>query len=106
MAAAGVKYHVGREANRVYGEEHNGVQTGVLHHRHHFGVLKEKISPYVVPGDPGSGVLPRVSAAPPGAFAGDTVIMSAAPQLPRPPAACAATHSAHPQMPPRLTPWN
>ncbi len=68
MAAAGVSYHVGREANRVYGEEHNGVQTGVLHHRHHFGVLQEKISPYVVPGDPKSGVLPRVSAAHPGEF--------------------------------------
>jgi hypothetical protein len=40
----------------------------VLHHRHHFGVLKEKISPYVVPGDPKSGVLPRVSAAHPGKF--------------------------------------
>ena len=68
MAAAGVDYHVGREANRIYGEEHNGVQTGVLHHRHHFGYLKEKVSPYVVPGDPKSGVLPRVSAAPPGVF--------------------------------------
>lgn len=68
LAAAGVDYHVGREANRVYGEEHNGVQTGVLHHRHHFGVLKEKISPYVVPGDPKSGVLPRVNAEPPGTF--------------------------------------
>jgi hypothetical protein len=33
MAAAGVDYHVGREANSVYGEEHNGVQVGVLHHR-------------------------------------------------------------------------
>mgnify|MGYP003872811777 CR=1 FL=1 len=68
MAAAGISYHVGREANRVYGEEHNGVQTGVLHHRHHFGVLKEKISPYVVPGDPTSGALPRISAASPGIF--------------------------------------
>ena len=68
MAAAGVSYHVGREANRVYGEEHNGVQTGVLHHRHHFGVLKEGISPYVVPGDPTSGVLPRISTASPGVF--------------------------------------
>jgi len=68
MAAAGVEYHVGREANRVYGEEHNGVQVGVLHHRHHFGVLKEKVSPYVVPGDPKSGVLARVSAEPPGVF--------------------------------------
>jgi hypothetical protein len=64
MAAAGVDYHVGREANSVYGEEWNGVQTGVLHHGHHFG--KMNISPYVVPGDPSSGVLPRISTAPPG----------------------------------------
>ncbi len=66
MAAAGVDYHVGREAQSVYGEEWNGVQTGVLHHRHHFGVLTQKISPYWIPGDPKSGVLPRVSAAHPG----------------------------------------
>ncbi len=77
MAAAGVSYHVGREANSVYGEEHNGVQTGVLHHRHHFGVLKEKVSPYVVPGDPRSGVLPRVSAAHPGDFGeGDSKVQA------------------------------
>ena len=77
MASAGVSYHVGREANSVYGEEHNGVQTGVLHHRHHFGVLKEKISPYVVPGDPRSGVLPRVSAAHPGNFGeGDSKVQA------------------------------
>lgn len=68
MAAAGCDYHVGREANSVYGEEHNGVQVGVLHHRHHFGAVKEKISPYKVPGDPKSGVLPRVSAEDPGKF--------------------------------------
>jgi len=68
MAAAGVDYHVGREANSVYGEEHNGVQVGVLHHRHHFGAVKEKISPYKVPGDSKSGVLPRVSAEDPGKF--------------------------------------
>jgi hypothetical protein len=68
MAAAGLDYHVGREARAQYNEELNGVQTGVLHHRHHFGVLKEKISPYVVPGDPKSGVLPRISPEPPGEF--------------------------------------
>lgn len=68
MAAAGVDYHVGRESNATYGETLNGVQTGVLHHRHHFGVLKTQISPYVVPGDPSSGVLPRISTAPPGNF--------------------------------------
>ncbi|MGV3754338.1 MAG: FAD-dependent oxidoreductase [Verrucomicrobiota bacterium] len=72
MAAGGVDYHVGREANSVYDEKWNGIQTGVLHHRHHYGVLKEGISPYVIPGDPKSGVLPRVSAEPPGEFgAGD-----------------------------------
>lgn len=68
LAAAGVDYHVGREANSVYGEQWNGVQVGVLHHRHHFGALKTKISPYVIPGDPKSGVLPRISTAPPGEY--------------------------------------
>jgi FAD dependent oxidoreductase len=68
MAAAGVDYHVGRESQSTYGEKWNGVQTGVLHHRHHFGVLKTPISPYVVPGDPKSGVLPRISTTPPGEF--------------------------------------
>ena len=52
----------------TYGETWNGVQTGVLHHRHHFGVLPQPISPYVVPGDPASGVLPRISTAPPGEY--------------------------------------
>ena len=72
MAASGVQYHVGRESKTTYGEEWAGVQTGVLHHRHHFGVLKQPISPYVVPGDPSSGVLPRISTQPPGEYgAGD-----------------------------------
>ena len=66
MAAAGVDYHVGREATKTYNEEWNGVQTGVLHHRHHFGAVKSPISPYVIPGDPKSGVLPRISTEPPG----------------------------------------
>ncbi len=68
LAAARVDYHVGREANSVYGEQWNGVQVGVLHHQHHFGALKKKISPYVVPGDPKSGLLPRISGAPPGEY--------------------------------------
>src|SRR5215208_4498365 len=68
MAAAGVEYHVGREAMSTYGETWNGVQTGVLHHRHHFGVLPGKISPYVVADDPRSGVLPRISTGPPGEY--------------------------------------
>lgn len=69
MATAGVDYTVGRESTDTYGEKWNGVQTGVLHHRHHFGVLKRKIDPYVVPGDPSSGVLPNVSPEPPGEYA-------------------------------------
>jgi hypothetical protein len=68
MAAAGVDYHVGREARSVYGEKWNGAQTGVLHHRHHFGVLKQPVSPYVVPEDSKSGVIWGVSAEPPGEF--------------------------------------
>jgi FAD dependent oxidoreductase len=68
MAAAGVNYHVGRESKAQYGEQWNGVQTGVLHHRHHFGAVKDKISPYWIPGDPKSGVLPRISTAPPGEY--------------------------------------
>ncbi|MCK7554447.1 FAD-dependent oxidoreductase [Chitinophaga sedimenti] len=36
MAAAGVSYQVGREASKVYNEEWNGVQVGVLHHGHYF----------------------------------------------------------------------
>jgi hypothetical protein len=59
MAAAGVDYHVGREASSVYGEEWNSNQVGILHRRHHFGVLERKVSPYVVPGDPASGLLCR-----------------------------------------------
>lgn len=69
LAAAGVSFHVGREAQSVYDEKWNGVQTGVLHHGHYF---KIPISPYVIPGDPSSGLLPRISADPPGEFgAGD-----------------------------------
>jgi hypothetical protein len=68
MAAAGVDFHVGRESMQTYDEKWNGVQTGVLHHRHHFGAVKQPISPYVVPGDPKSGVLPRISAESPGKY--------------------------------------
>ena len=68
MAAAGVAYHVGRESRATYGEQWNGVQTGVLHHRHHFGVLSAPVSPYRIPGDRTSGLLAGVSADPPGEY--------------------------------------
>jgi hypothetical protein len=66
MAAAGVSYRVGRESSATYGERWAGVQTQAFHHGHNFGVIKTPISPYVVPGDASSGVLPHVSAAPVG----------------------------------------
>jgi hypothetical protein len=68
MAAAGISYVVGRESSGQYGERWNGNQIGVLHHQHHFGILKQGIDPYVVPGDPASGLLPRISSDPPGEY--------------------------------------
>jgi hypothetical protein len=68
MAAAGAGFRTGREANAEFGETWNGVQVGVLHHRHHFGVLKKGISPFKTPGDPKSGLLAGISAEPPGAY--------------------------------------
>ncbi|HJP00555.1 MAG TPA: FAD-dependent oxidoreductase [Planctomycetota bacterium] len=62
MAAAGVSYSVGREANSVHGETLNGVQTRNAR-SHQFG---RPIDPYVLPGDPASGLLPRIQAGGPG----------------------------------------
>ena len=62
MAAAGVSYTVGREANATYGESLNGVEVAAAD-SHQFAT---KISPYVVAGDPTSGLLPRVKDEPPG----------------------------------------
>ena len=56
MAAAGVSYHVGREANSVYGETLNGNEPGYAK----FHQLHKGIDPYVKPGDPTSGLLPCV----------------------------------------------
>lgn len=63
MAAAKVSYHVGREANSVYGEIWNGVQTGVFQHGHFF---RSKIDPYKVKGDKASGLLDGISNLAPG----------------------------------------
>ncbi len=63
MATAGVSYHVGRESNTQYGEKWNGNQVGIYHHRHWFAA---KISPYVVPDDPTSGLLPYIDKSEPG----------------------------------------
>ena len=55
MAAAGVTYTVGREANAVYGETLNGVQRRQGYHK-----FEPRVSAYVVPGDPKSALLPNV----------------------------------------------
>ena len=57
MAAAGVSYTVGREANSVYGETISGVERA-LAKEHQFN---KGVSAYVKPGDPSSGLLPFVA---------------------------------------------
>ena len=54
MASAGVSFHVGRESNRVYGEELNGIQPRNQHQFSH------PIDPFVKIGDPSSGLLPHI----------------------------------------------
>ena len=56
MAAAGVSYTVGREANSVYGETISGVERA-LAKNHQFN---KGVSAYIKPGDPSSGLLPYV----------------------------------------------
>lgn len=62
MAKAGVSYHVGREANSVYNETLNGVQTARAT-KHQF--IRD-VDPWVIPGDPKSGVLPGIQTDPAG----------------------------------------
>ena len=53
MAAAGVSYTIGREGNAVYGESLNGNQPAQAR----FHQLNVGVDPYVVKGDPKSGLL-------------------------------------------------
>lgn len=62
MATTGTSYTVGRESNKKYGETLNGVQTRNAK-KHQF---MKPVDPYVVPGDPSSGLLPRIHTGPPG----------------------------------------
>jgi hypothetical protein len=62
MAGAGVSYHVGREGNEAYGETLNGVQTrNATSHQ-----FEKSVDPYIKPGEPASGLLPRIHAGSPG----------------------------------------
>jgi hypothetical protein len=59
MAAAGVSFHVGREANSAYGETLNGVQPKQNVKSHRFVKL---VDPYVKPGNPKSGLVSGIQA--------------------------------------------
>jgi hypothetical protein len=56
MAAAGVSYIVGREANAEYHETLNGINFHPP-----AGEMPRGVDPYIVPGNPASGLLPRVN---------------------------------------------
>ncbi len=56
LAAAGVSFTVGREANSVYDEKSNAITLPV-----HSNNLPKNIDPYMVKGDPESGLLPGVN---------------------------------------------
>jgi hypothetical protein len=65
MAAAQIRHHVGREANSTYGETLNGSQ---VHETHQFEL---PVDPYVIPGQPESGVLRGIENEEPEIGAGD-----------------------------------
>jgi len=65
MAAAGVTYTVGREAESRYGEDLAGVRRGDTKPRRHYTQgnkdhFVQNVDPYITPGDPNSGLLPTV----------------------------------------------
>ncbi|MCB0688704.1 MAG: FAD-dependent oxidoreductase, partial [Saprospiraceae bacterium] len=84
MAAAGVSYTVGRESNDEYGETLNGVQANSINisltrliSRNNFNHnFVPGVDPYVVKGDPSSGLLPNVNAHPGLEGAGDDKIQA------------------------------
>lgn len=55
MAKADVSYTVGREANSQYGEEANGIRAKTPKNQ-----IFDSVDPYIVPGDPDSGLIPLV----------------------------------------------
>lgn len=74
LAAAGISYTVGRESNAQYGESLNGVQANdvsntllgtVSHNSIHHNFI-EGVDPYIVKGDPASGLLPFIREGGPG----------------------------------------
>ncbi|MBX3239449.1 MAG: FAD-dependent oxidoreductase [Chitinophagaceae bacterium] len=74
MAAAGVSYSIGREANSEYGETLNGVQANKIAPTLHWTISRnglnhnfiDRVDPYIVKGDPSSGLLPYITKGGPG----------------------------------------
>ncbi len=52
LARSGVSTVVGREPNSIYGETRNGIREETTHAQ-----FKVRVDPYVIPGDPKSGVI-------------------------------------------------
>ncbi len=74
MAASGVSYTIGRESNKQYGETLNGVQANdysitlrgtVSKNSAHHNFI-DGVDPYIVKGDPSSGLLPFIIKGGPG----------------------------------------
>jgi len=55
LAAAGISFTVGREANAQYGETLNGIRAETDHAQ-----FLVKVDPYVTPGKPSSGLIPTI----------------------------------------------
>lgn len=74
MAATGISYTCGRESNSQYGESLNGVQAnnygktlhGTLSYNSVHHNFINGVDPYIVKGDPASGLLPFISEGGPG----------------------------------------
>ena len=65
LAAAGVRHHIGREDNSVYGETLNGAQVRPTHQ------FEYPVDPYLTPGDAAGGLLPGIESDLPVPGAGD-----------------------------------
>lgn len=74
MATSAVSYRVGRESNREYGESLNGIQANKINRTLKWTISRnsynhnfiDRVDPYVIKGDPKSGLLPYIIDGPPG----------------------------------------
>lgn len=74
LAASGISYSVGRESNFQYGESLNGVQAnntsktllGTVSNNSVYHNFIDDVDPYIIKGDPSSGLLPFITEGGPG----------------------------------------